>query len=132
MIKRKVKEGVKIVPSGVFPERHEHETADYFLKLGKDVKFIKPSRTKGAKNADVEIEGIRWEMKNLSGKSKRSVGDHLSKASRQSINIILDTRHFQLDEDCVIAETAKQFNIRRKIKKIWLIARSQKLIDFRR
>jgi hypothetical protein len=132
MVKRKAKEGVKIVPSGVFPEKHEHETADYFLKLGRDVKFIKPSRTKGTKNADVEIDGIRWEMKNLSGKSKRSVGDHLSKASRQSVNIILDTRRFQLDENYVVTETVKQFGIRRKIKRIWLITRSQKLIDFHR
>ncbi|MDR2524086.1 MAG: hypothetical protein LBC95_00890 [Candidatus Nomurabacteria bacterium] len=90
MIKKK--EGVKCVPAGVCPERHEHETADFFLSLGKDVVFLKPTRVKGVKNADVEIDGAKWEMKSLFGKSKRSIGDHLSKASRQSTHIILDTK----------------------------------------
>jgi hypothetical protein len=126
----KPKEGIKIIPAGVYPEKHEHETADYFLSLGKDVTFIKPIRTKGAKNTDVEIEGVIWEMKSLFGKSKRSIGDHLSKASQQSVNIILDTRHFQQGEKYTITETEKQFKIRRKIKKVILITKSGKRLDF--
>jgi hypothetical protein len=129
---KKIKEGHKIVPSGVYPEKHEHETADFFLKLGKDVVFIKPVRTKGTHNTDVEIDGIMWEMKSLFGKSKRSIGDHLSRASRQSVNIILDTRHFQQSEKYVIEETTKQFEVRRKIKKIILITKSSKKVDFNR
>lgn len=128
----RIKEGSKIIPAGVYPEKHEHETADFFLKLGKDVKFLKISRTKGAKNADIELDGLKWEMKCLSGKSKRSIGDRLSKASQQSVNIILDTRRFQQSEKYVVAEIEKQFAIRRKIKKIILITRSSKKIDFDR
>jgi hypothetical protein len=125
-------EGVKIVPAGVFPEKHEHETADFFLMMGKDVRFIKPSRTKGSKTADVEIDGVKWEMKSLSGKSKRSIGDKLSKASRQSVNIIMDMRHFQRSDNYIMVEIEKQFKIRRKIKRIWLISKSQQLVDLHR
>jgi hypothetical protein len=128
----KQKQGHKIIPVGVYLERHEHETADFFLRLGKDVLFIKPSRTKNSKNPDVEIDGVRWEMKSLFGKSKRSIGDHLSKASQQSVNIILDSRHFKLDEKYIKTETIKQFEIRRKIKKILLITKSGKILDFNR
>jgi hypothetical protein len=128
----KKKQGHKIIPVGVYPTKHEHETADFFLIRGQDVIFIKPSRTKGAKNADVEIDGAKWEMKSLFGKSKRSIGDHLSRASRQSVNIVLDSRHFQHSEKFVIAETAKQFAIRRKIRKIILITKSGKMLDYRR
>jgi hypothetical protein len=55
--------GKSVIPLGVFPERHELETAAVFFKQGFDVQFIAPSRTKGSKTPDVMIDGVLWEMK---------------------------------------------------------------------
>jgi hypothetical protein len=109
---KNIKEGKIIIPSGVYPEKHELITVDYFLKQGKDVHFLKPSRTKGTKTPDVEINHQLWEIKALTGKSKRSIGDHLYRASRQSPNIILDARQYKQPKPYIIKEVTKQYNIR--------------------
>jgi len=48
------------------------------------------------------------------------------------VNIILDTRHYGQSEKFVIDEVTKQFVTHRKIKKIILITRSNKKLDFMR
>ena len=126
------KAGCKIIPSGVYPEKHELDTADFFVDLGKEVIFLKPSRTKGSSNADIIMDGVIWEMKALFGKSKRTVERRLSIGSRQSTNIIIDARHYQQPKRFIINEVSKRFKERRKIKKIQLILDDHNFIDFRR
>ncbi|MDR0980141.1 MAG: hypothetical protein LBM12_03275 [Candidatus Nomurabacteria bacterium] len=122
----------KITPNGVVLETHENSTVVFLTERGFDVELIKPVRTKGAKNADIILAGIVWEIKGLFGSSKRSIADHLYKASRQSPNIILDMRHFGLSKSFSIKEISKQFNIRRKIKRIKAIFQDGETIDFMR
>lgn len=77
-----------MVPYGVFPEKHELETVNIFMALGKDVEFLTPSRTKKSKTPDVKIDGVSWEMKSPMGKSKNTIYNAMRRAVKQSNNII--------------------------------------------
>lgn len=124
--------GKTIIPFGVFPELHELETASVFLAHGFDVEFIAPSRTKGSKTPDVKIDGVLWEMKSPTGNGKNTVEKHLQRAGKQSKNIILDSRRTKIEDAAIEKELHKQFHLARSIKRITLVTKAAKLIDFRR
>ena len=73
------------IPAGVAPERHELETAAILAKFGHDVTFIMPSRTKGAKTPDIEMDGIDWEMKCPTGGGRRTIEHAIRNASKLPI-----------------------------------------------
>lgn len=73
MSKQKIKVGKIIIQNGIYPEKHELETANIFTKLGKDVEFIAPSKTRKAKTPDVIIDGMNWEIKSPLGSSKYNI-----------------------------------------------------------
>jgi hypothetical protein len=124
--------GRNIVPYGVYPEKHEYETAEVFLKLGVDVEFIKPQNTKQATSPDVIIEGVAWEMKSPTGKGKYTIQNQFRRAAKQSGNLIFDIRRLQLPEDFAKQEIEKQFSLRRSIKRLKLITKSGIIIEFRK
>jgi hypothetical protein len=124
--------GRSIVPYGVYPEKHEYETAEIFLKLGIDVEFIKPQNTKQATSPDVIIKGVAWEMKSPTGKGKYTIQNQFRRAAKQSSNLIFDIRRLQLPEDFAKQEIEKQFNLRRSIKRLKLIIKSGAIIEFRK
>lgn len=126
------KEGKYIIPLGVRPEDHEYETADVFLKLGKDVEFIRPNRTKGSKTPDVKIDGVLWEIKSPLGSGKKTVEKQLQRASKQSKNIIFDGRRTKLSDDYMEKEIAKKFDLVRSLRRIVFIGKDNRIIDFRR
>ncbi len=124
--------GRTIIPLGVFPEKHELETAAIFLAHGFDVEFIMPSRTKGSKTPDVMIKGVLWEIKCPTGNGKKTVEKQLQRAGKQSKNIILDGRRTSLGDDNIENELQKKFALVRSIKRILFIKKDGVIIDFRR
>jgi len=128
----KRKSGKSIIPFGVFPERHELETAAVFLAQGYDVQFIVPSRTKGSKTPDVMIDGVLWEMKSPVGSGKKTIEKQLQRAGKQSKNIIFDGRRTTIDDDAIAKELEKKFGLVRSIRRIVLIKKNDSTIDFRR
>ena len=124
--------GKTIIPFGVFPEKHELETAAVFLAKGFDVEFIIPSRTKGSKTPDVMIEGVLWEMKCPTGNGKKTVEKQLQRAGKQSKNIIIDSRRTSLDDGSIQNELQKKFALVRSIKRIMLVKKNGVIIDLRR
>ena len=119
-----------IIPRGVRPELHEFNAADVFLKLGKDVEFIKPSGTKNAKSPDVLVDGKEWEIKSALGNSRYTVEKQLKRAAHQSQNLIFDSRRTKLSTDYLKKEIARQLSQKTSIRAVKLITKSGKVVDF--
>jgi hypothetical protein len=79
-----MKHGKIIIPCGVFPERHELETASFFAETGTDVEFLPPSYVKGVYSPDIQMDGQRWEIKSPCGSSKRTIENNYRNAQKQS------------------------------------------------
>ena len=85
--------GLIVVPPGVFVDIHEKLAADFLAsKMSHDITFLVPNRRKGAKTPDIEMNGLRWEIKSPKGKSSRTIENNLRAALRQAPNIVLDLR----------------------------------------
>ncbi len=124
--------GKTIIPFGVYPEKHELTTAAVFLKQGFDVEFIKPKRTKGAKNTDMRFNGVDWEAKSPLGNGKKTVEKQLQRAGKQSKNIIIDSRGTKLDDEYLEKELRKKYALVRSIKKLILIKKTGDTVEFNR
>ncbi len=125
------KTGKIIIPYGVFPERHELETASVFLADGDDVEFIAPSRTKGSRTPDVKINGVLWEMKTPMGKGRSSVANALRRAVKQSDSVIIDGRFMRLSDDDIKHELIRNIPLTKSLRRLVLITKQSNIIDLR-
>ena len=114
------------------PEKHELEVANYFLSLGYDVVFIRPSNIKGIHRPDIMMLGIEWEIKCPTGNTKNTIENNIKKAIQQSSNIILDLRGLRLAQDKAIAQIREQFVKRQRIRKIYVIKADGGLLKLER
>jgi len=130
MSKLNLKMGIIVIPNNVYPEKHELATANVFTKLGKNVEFLAPSRTKKAKTPDVMIDGEVWEMKSPIGNSKYTIQNQFKRAAHQARNLIFDSRRTKLPSKYIEKEITKQMSLRKSIKKLRLITKSGRVIDF--
>ena len=112
------------------PEPSEFETAKFFSNMGKDIVFIRPSSIPGHRRPDIIMDGLEWEIKCPEGKSKRTIENNIVSAEGQSPYIILDLRHVKLPEKFCISQIEINFRSRSKIKRILVITKGLKLIEF--
>jgi hypothetical protein len=125
----KIKIGKTIIPLGVFPQKHELETAWFFNELGKDIEFLKPIDKQHIKTPDIKMDGIFWEIKSPIGSSSRTIENNLRTALCQSTYIIIDLRKIKLNEKKAIMQIQKVFNLVKKFRRILIICKGKKLID---
>ena len=128
--KQKVKSGKIIIPNGLYPEKHELETANIFTRLGKNVEFIETSKINRAQTPDVIIDGTVWEIKSPVGNSKYTIQNQFKRAAHQSPNLIFDSRRTKMAAKYIEKEISKQISLRKSIKKLKLITKSGRIIDF--
>ncbi len=126
-----MKQGKIIISGGRYPEHHELETANILITLGYDITFLTESRTEGAKNADIEMNGVIWEMKRPMGKSKQTIKKIFERATKQSDSIILDMRSSKLSKAESIAKIEKEWYSRRNIRRLFVIYEG-KILDYHR
>lgn len=127
--------GVIVVPPGVFVDVHEKIAVDFLAaKIGNDVTFLIPDRRKGAKTPDIEMNGLRWEVKSPTGKSSRTIENNLRLALKQSPNIVLDLRRMdgRIPTKKLLKEVERRFAEAKLIKRIIVITRQEVHIDFER
>jgi hypothetical protein len=129
---RKAKLGQIIVAVGRRPSNEEFAAAEIFAKLGHNIEFLPENRTKGVKSADIQMDGVTWEIKTPIGKGKRTVEKQFHRASGQSRSIIIDSRECDIDEEKFRKTVEKEWEKRRLIKRIILIEKDGKTLDFRR
>jgi hypothetical protein len=121
-----------IIPADIipYPEKHEMTAAALLTSHFKtDIKFVVRSNHK---TADFFITDTYWELKSPTGKGKRNIQRNLQAALTQSQNIIFDARRSKMNQNKIVHELQAQFLITRKIKRLILITKTGKIVEFNR
>jgi hypothetical protein len=120
---------------GAIPSATEMEVVDIIVlnKIAKKhVKFLKPSRTKGAKTPDLLMDGAFWEIKSIEKLGKYTL-DHAERTGlKQADNLIFDLRKLAVNlENKAISHLKKNFEIARTWRGLVIIIRSdEKCLTF--
>lgn len=137
MFKKKKKQpqeylGNVIIPPSLItpPEQHEIDAALILSRHYKcSVEFLKPVNDYKRPTADVVIQGVIWEMKSPEGDSKKNtIERQFKKGTKQSRNVVLDTRRTKLDDLEIEKKVLFEVKKRTSIKKVIMINKSKKVI----
>ena len=83
-----------------------------------NVIFLRPGRQR---TPDVEVNGVKWEIKSPLGKSKHTIEEQVKRASAQSLYIIIDARRCKLHMAKIRNHLKFQISVRPKINRVLLI-----------
>jgi hypothetical protein len=123
-------EGKIVIPSGVNIWPHEFATAKALAAAGHTVEFIRKSARERERSADAYIDGVKFEMKAPTSSKLSAVQDNLKKASRQSPNIVFDSRRMKRVPDKAIErELSTQLHKSRGIDRILFVNRHGIVVD---
>ena len=112
------------------PEQHEIDAAWILARHFQcAVEFLSPIDDYKRKTADIIMQGSTWEIKCPIGESKSTIRNQFRRASKQSKNIIIDTRRTKLNIENVNKSVYKEIRERPYIKKIILIDKFEKVIE---
>ena len=120
----------KITPNGVVLKTHENATAVFLTEQGFDVELIPASNIEGVHTPDIKMDGLKWEMKAPLGEGNQLMENTIQRALRQSQNIIIDLRHTKRHQTKCLRELEKQFLNKKGIKRLKVITKSGKTLDF--
>ena len=120
----------KITPNGVVLKTHENATAVFLTEQGFDVELIPASNIEGVHTPDIKMDGLKWEMKAPLGEGNQLMENTIQRALRQSQNIIIDLRHTKRHKTKCLRELEKQFLNKKGIKRLKVITKSGKTLDF--
>lgn len=120
----------KITPNGVVLKTHENATAVFLTEQGFDVELIPASNIEGVHTPDIKMDGLKWEMKAPLGEGNQLMENTIQRALRQSQNIIIDFRHTKRHQTKCLRELEKQFLNKKGIKRLKVITKSGKTLDF--
>ena len=130
MKKIKPKRQGKLTVNGVILEKHEMATVVFLLGIGYDIELIPKSNKQGEHTADLRMLSLTWEMKSPKGAGKYLIQNTLHRAAHQSENVIIDLRRIKIHQTKCLQELEKAFNDLKRLKRIKIITKSQRLIDF--
>lgn len=119
----------RIKLNNIHLEPHELKTINFLILYGFNIEVLKPSNTPSIKNADFYIKGIIWEAKSPNGSGNSTIARQFHKAGKQSDHMILDLRRVKLDSNKAKNEAFNRFNMSRRIKRLLLITKDEKLLD---
>lgn len=125
-----MKQKGKITPNGVVLKTHENATAVFLTEQGFDVELIPASNIEGVHTPDIKMDGLKWEMKAPLGEGNQLMENTIQRALRQSQNIIIDLRHTKRHQTKCLRELEKQFLNKKGIKRLKVITKSGKTLDF--
>ena len=112
------------------PESHELGVAmvlaDHYQT---SVEFLVPIDDYKRKTADIVMLGVEWEIKCPTGKSKYTIQEQFRRASKQALNIIIDTRRTTLDDKFIEKMVIFERKKRPYLKRIVVIDKSENVIE---
>lgn len=120
----------KIAPNGVVLKTHENATAVFLTEQGFDVDLIPASNIEGVHTPDIKMDGLKWEMKAPIGEGNQLMENTIQRALKQSPNIIIDLRHTKRHQTKCLRELEKQFVSKKCLKRLKIITKSGKTLDF--
>lgn len=98
------------VPAGLPLEPHEIATANRLADVGLRVRFRELDNTPGAKNLDVTIDSMLWELKSPRGAGASTISNQLRRAKEQGARrIVIDTARTPIDDAAVLDEMRRRF-----------------------
>lgn len=98
-------------------------------KLKSNIEVLPVSRYPGYKSADIEMNGLPWEIKNPKGNGKYVVSRNMKTASKQSENIILDMRRMGGSYKEYLPEIKREFTANPRLRRMLIITKAQTIID---
>jgi hypothetical protein len=119
-----------IIPADIlpYPEKFEITAAGILAKHFRcNALFIK--RT-AHKTADIVVDGVDWEIKSPTGGGKRNIQHQLSRAIKQSPNIVFDARRSKIHITKIYRELDKQFKMTKTLKRLILITKTGEVVEF--
>ena len=122
----------KITPNGVVLKTHENATAVFLTEQGFDVELIPASNVEGVHTPDIKMNGLKWEMKAPMGEGKYLISNTIQRAVKQSCNVIIDLRHTKRHQMKCIRELDNEFTKSKSLKRLKVIAKNGKILDFER
>ena len=122
----------KITPNGVVLHTHENATVVFLTEQGFNVELLPPVQRKGARTPDIRMLDLEWEMKSPRSNGKYTLEHSFRSALKQSPNIIFDIRGSKMPEKKCIAEIERRFNDFKKVKRVIIITKQQRLLDFKK
>ena len=108
------------------PEIHEMSAAlilAYHFKT--DVVFL---RVQHGRTPDVDIDGIKWEIKSPLGDGKRTIDNNFSEARGQSKNIVIDLRRTKMHQAKASARIRYYLSTPHHFKQVLVITKSKKVV----
>lgn len=85
-------------------------------------------RPKYARTPDVDVNGVKWEIKSPMGNGKRTIDNNLSEARRQSKNIVIDLRRIKMHQSKANARIKFYLSTPHHFKRVIVITKSNKVI----
>ena len=118
---------------GAKPEPHELDTAFYFIKTGKQVKFLAPINQNRVKTPDIEMDGLKWEIKSPVNAGKRTMEEAFRQALKQSPNIVFDLRRSRASDTANVRNIERQIKLVRgkELKRVIVITKKQQRLDLK-
>lgn len=90
-----------------------------------DVVFLRP---KYARTPDVDIRGIKWEIKSPMGNGKRTIDNNFNEARGQSKNIVIDLRRIKMHQSKANARINHYLSTPHHFAQVLVITKSKKVI----
>ena len=119
-----------IIANGVVLEKHENATVVFLTSKGFDVELIPPVLER--KTPDIKMDKIFWEIKRPTANSKYTIQHAFKSALKQSPNIIFDLRSSKLHQEQAKRKLEKFFNESKSVKRLIIILKSQKILDYKK
>ena len=96
------------------------------------VEFIIPVDDYKRKSPDILMFGITWEVKSPKGTSKSTIENQFRRGSKQSRNIIIDTRRTKLDYQTIESRVLFELKRHPSVKRAILIDKFNKVIEIQK
>ena len=126
-----VKKGV-LKTNGVHLQSHEFHTVKVLLDSGFDIELVPTSQIKGLQMPDLMMNGLPWEIKAPEGGSKHTIKHNIQNAAHQSENVIFDLCRCKLVEETALKEIQRHYNLSKRIKRLKIVTRDEKIVDFQK
>lgn len=120
----------RVNKNGVKPEPNEEATFNYLTLFGFNIELIRPTSIKKAKNPDVLIFGTIWEVKTPTSSNETTIKNRFREAAKQATKVIFDLRYVKKGTDRVEKQIINMFEGDGKVRRIIIIEKTGKVLDF--
>ena len=124
--------GKVIIPSGVNVWPHELKTVQALSAEGWVIEFLSKNQHSYESSADIKMGNLEWEIKAPISNKLTSIERNLRRGSKQSENIIFDSRRMKrVPDEAILREVRTKAQHIKKLKRIIFINRHGQIIDIK-